>query len=194
MLMRKAKVKHDGSREFRPSWFTRLWTFAAAGFFLFVAFVVARDKAPWYAMLCVIPLFSFIGWFAFIQATQMTLTVRDEGLEYRFGSGTVTTPWANLRRFLYHSTGRTSTMGVELGSSVRQQVHGGKLDKAFFGEEPVHYIPLSDIVSVPTVYDKEKKQARVDLEKFAKTPFGQELLHHAPHLFEESAAILKHKS
>lgn len=189
--MRKAKVKNDGSREFHPSWFTRLWTFAAAGFFLFVAFVVARDKANWYMLLCVVPLFGFMGWLAFIQATQMTLTVRDEGLEYRLGSGVVLTSWDNLVRFARRDSGRVATVGLLLRDKVKQEVHGGRLDKAFFGEEPVTYIPLSDIVPVPVIYDKETKQRHVDTGKFAKTPFGQELLHYAPHLFEDWASQIK---
>jgi hypothetical protein len=167
--MRKVKVKNDGSREFHPSWLTRLWTLAAAGFFLFVAFVVARDKASWY----------------------MTLTVRDEGLEYRLGSGVVLTSWDNLVRFARRDNGRVATVGLLLHNKVRQEVHGGRLDKAFFGEESVTYIPLSDIVPVPVIYNKETKQRHVDTGKFAKTPFGQELLHYAPHLFEEGTSKLQ---
>jgi hypothetical protein len=189
--MRKVKVKNEGSREFHPSWLTRLWTLAAAGFFLFVAFVVARDKASWYMLLCVVPLFGFIGWFGFIQATQMTLTVRDEGLEYRLGSGVVLTSWDNLVRFARRDNGRVATVGLLLHNKVRQEVHGGRLDKAFFGEESVTYIPLSDIVPVPVIYNKETKQRHVDTGKFAKTPFGQELLHYAPHLFEEGTSKLQ---
>jgi hypothetical protein len=184
MLMRKAKLKHDGSREFRPAWFTRLWIWAVAGFFLFLAVYIARNTAAWYLLVCAMPLFGFVGWFAFIQATQMTLTVRDDSLEYRLGSGVASTSWDNLARFGRSNSLRVVTMGLVLRHKIQQQVRGGKLDRAFFGEEPVTFIPLSDIVSVPTIYDKQSKKRRVDTEKLAETPFGQELLHYAPHLFE----------
>jgi hypothetical protein len=190
--MRKPKLKNDGSREFRPAWFTRLWIWAVVGVCLFLAVYIAyNDAATWYMLVFAVPLFGFASWFGFIQATQMTLTVRDDGLEYRFGSGVASTSWGNLIRFTRRDSGKVVTLGLDLRQKVRQEVRGGKLDRFFFGAGPVTFIPLSTIVPVPMVYDKHSKKRRVDTEKFAKTPFGQELLHYAPHLFEEGARQIK---
>jgi hypothetical protein len=190
--MRKAKVKNDGSCEFSRSWLYRLNSTIVVVFILCMALAIMYT-APWYTTLCFVPPFVYFGWLGLLESMQMTLIVREDGLEYRFGSGSVLTLWENLRCFAYRGNGRTITTGVELRSSVRQQVHGGKLGKMVFGEELVHYI-LSSLVPVPRIYDKEKKLVRVDTEKFAETPFGQKLLRYAPHLFEKEFIDAKSQS
>jgi hypothetical protein len=193
MLMRKAKVKNDGSREFSRSWLYRFTSIIGVGVMLSFALGIMYT-APWYTTLCFVPPFVYFGWLGLLESIQMKLIVREDGLEYRFGSSSVLTLWENLRDFAYRANGRTLTTVIELRSSIRQQVQGSKLEKIFFGEELARYIPLSNIVPVPLMYDKEKKIVRVNTGKFAKTPFGQDLLHYAPHLFEKEFINAKSQS
>ena len=58
------------------------------------------------------------------------------------------------------------------------------LDKHFFAPSG-DYIRLTGIVTVPTNFEGLTKGSVIDIEEFAKTKLGQDLLHYAPHLFEK---------
>lgn len=183
--MRKAKAKNDGSREYRPSLTDQVGMWALAGFFFLLIVLYVKIQNSWYGLACMIPLFGLFIWVNVIQATQMSLTLREDGLERHFGSSMIFSSWHNLSEFTIQSSGRNSITGISLKSLVKQEVSGGKVERKIFGTDLQNFIRLCDVVRVPVLYDKKAKKQRVDIEKFVLTPFGKDLMQYAPHLFEQ---------
>lgn len=122
----------------------------------------------------------FFGVMAF-QATQITITVYEKGLDWQRGSSHVFATWDNMATIGRKDEGDSTTFGIHLHQPVAPQ--GSRwLDRRLFSA-PVGYIRLIPTVKVPTTF-KGTEGNVIDRQAFAETDFGQDVLRHAPHLLE----------
>jgi hypothetical protein len=128
---------------------------------------------------------AYLFWFLYTISFRTRLILYREGLELRQGSSHFFVEWGNLSHFGGKKNGKAFQLGIYLHKIVHPDVKG-ILDKFHFGQ-PNNFLPLTNIVLVPRLW----LGIAVDTEKLAKTEFGRDLLHYAPHLFEESKEKVK---
>jgi hypothetical protein len=114
------------------------------------------------------------------QALKYRLELDDKGIT-SVCWGTVYTTWENLREFGYARFGKNTFIGIvtkqptSFTQNWYEHLNASHIDFT-------HFIPLT-----PIIFLKQKYLLKpgYDWDTFAKTPLGQDLLYHAPHLFEE---------
>ena len=119
----------------------------------------------------------------YFQATQIAITVYEDGIDWQRGSSHVFTTWENINYIGRNDEGDSTTYGIFLHKEVQAEAHSW-IDKRFFSA-PVTYIRLIPTVKVPTKWDGLRQGSIIDMEAFAGTEFGQNLLQYAPHLLEQ---------
>lgn len=120
------------------------------------------------------------------QATRITITIHEDGIDWQRGSSHLFTTWDNIDYIGSNDEGDSTTYGIFLHNEVQAEVHSW-LDKRFFAT-PTAYIRLIPTVKVPTKWEGVQQGSIIDMEAFAGTDFGQNILHYAPHLFEKEKA------
>jgi hypothetical protein len=124
-------------------------------------------------------LVSIICWQTYLYAFRTYLIVNDDGIGVEGIYGTFTT-WDNVEKFGWDGFLKNRRWGIKTIEAVNPT---GFLAAPF----RKNFIPLSRVVGQPSSKRYEMIVAGFgdDLDKFAQTPLGQDLLHYAPHLFEE---------
>lgn len=178
--MNKGKGKNDGLKVYRPTGLNSLNPIPfVIGLTIFPSVFIWEYGWLWICLL--IPVATFVGWISFIQARRTCIVLSKDGIEYRFGQMRTFASWDNLSHFGVKHSGRgSSRKGFFLHESLRKHLLGVEYSQDFFD--------VSNVINVPTQWEGFIKGTVVDLEKFAKTEFGQDLLHYAPHLFEKEKA------
>ncbi len=115
------------------------------------------------------------------QATQITITVYEKGIDWQRSHSHVFTTWDNIDMIGRRNEGDSTTYGVYLHKPVQPEVNSW-LDKRLFSA-PVDYISLIPTITVPTRF-KGIKGNVIDMPALAKTDFGQDVSRYAPHLLE----------
>ena len=124
---------------------------------------------------------AFICWYCFEYAFRTCVILSDVGIE---GKGVIRAyiTWDAVDCFMWNGTYKYRIWGIK---TIRPMDycsgvwgHAKDMDDSFF--------PLSHVIGRPPHKKVEMlvMEIGVNLDKFAKTPLGQDLLHHAPHLFE----------
>jgi len=128
----------------------------------------------------------FFGVMAF-QATQITITVHENGIDWQRSSSHVFTTWDNINKIGRKDEGDSTTFGIYLHEPVQPEVHTW-MDRRFFSA-PVGYIRLIPTVKVPTTFNGLAGNV-IDMQAFAETDFGQDVLRYMPHLFDKQYQLL----
>lgn len=115
------------------------------------------------------------------QATRITITVYENGIDWQRGGSHVFTTWDNMDTIERKNEGDSATFGIYLHEPVQPEAHNW-LDKRLFST-PVGYIRLIPTVTVPTTFNGLQGNV-IDRQAFAETDFGQDLLRYAPHLLD----------
>jgi len=120
-----------------------------------------------------------ICWQSFICAFRTYVIVNDDGIGVEgIYQGFIS--WDEVEGFGWEGIFKSRTWGIKTTETVNPSGYW----VAPFTE---NFIPLSHIVGQPPSKRFEMLVVGFgdDLDKFALTPLGQDLLHYAPHLFEE---------
>ena len=99
--------------------------------------------------------------------------------------------WDSLHNLDILTMPRETVIGIRSAVSITVEENKGvlaALARSFpSGIEDEYFLPLSPIINIPTrrmsVWSGD---TMIDFDKLAQTEFGRDLLHYAPHLFEDS--------
>ncbi len=116
------------------------------------------------------------------QATQITITVYENGIDWQRSTSHVFTTWENIDMIGRKDEGDSTTFGIYLHEPVQSEVTSW-LDKRFFSV-PVDYIRLTPTIRVPTTF-KGLGGNVINRQAFAETEFGRDVLRYAPLLLEK---------
>jgi hypothetical protein len=181
--MQKQKNSSMPLQVYKPSGWMQ-FGLAVAIIFIVVHFSImmrAGMEVGWF-FLILIPIYGFILWILLISSTQQHLAIYENGLEYRMGGNRRFSRWEDMRHFEIRPQGKSSVIGIY--SSHIEKRHEGSFIERLLSSSHNDLIPLS-VVHVPSRRINWWTRSIVDTEKFAETDFGRELLHYAPHLFED---------
>jgi hypothetical protein len=120
-------------------------------------------------------------WYAFEYAFRTYIFVTDEGIGVNgLHRGFIT--WDALEKFAWAGSLKNRIWGIR---TIRSLDYQSGFWSGLLGG---NFIPLSHVIGRPSPAKVEMlvMEIGVNLDKFAETPFGQDLLHYAPHLFEQS--------
>ena len=119
------------------------------------------------------------------QATQITITIYENGIDWQRSSSHLFTTWDNIDRIGRNNEGDSTTYGLHLREQVQPEVNSW-LDRRLYAA-PVDYIRLTPTIIVPTTLRGVKGNV-IDMQAFAATPFGQNILRYTPHLLEKNGS------
>ena len=128
----------------------------------------------WFLTGILLPIYAFILFRTFIAATQTSIAIHEDGIEYHYGNSSAFSTWDNVKHI--------NKLGIFLHQPIKPVVDGGFIDKLLLWRRTMTYIPFSDLVHVPRRWLNYKQGFVIDFEKFANTAFGRDLRHYAPHL------------
>lgn len=147
-----------------------------------IAIVVDEMSAAfWLVNIFLFVLYTVFFAVMVFQATQIRIIVYEKGIDWQRHRSHVFTAWDNIDRIGRKNEGDSTTFGIHLHESIQPQVHGW-LDKRLFSAS-VDYLRLIPTVKVPTTF-KGMEGNVIDMQAFAETDFGQDILRYAPHLLE----------
>jgi hypothetical protein len=109
------------------------------------------------------------------------LIVRDDGLEFYASGVEGFTTWDNLSEFAFVAIERNRENVIRYADRVTVTAHPF-MKITGFSAVMENWLPLQYWALIPR---KSSVKLEMDVEKFKKTPLGKDLLHYAPHLFEE---------
>lgn len=191
--MEKTKRKNRVRKVYKPEG-SQFWGLVFGLVFLVFHFFVMtsfwNESSAWFITLFLMPVYTFWIWSTIIEATQTRITFYDDGLELQRGGSRLFSTWENMRHIGAKSRSRNSTYGIFLSNEV-QPDNVGLIEGLVYGHSS-DYIELSSIIKVPTKNSWTNR--KIDLDKFAQTEFGQDLMRYTPHLFEKGKKVkTKHR-
>lgn len=126
-------------------------------------------------------LYSYIAWRFYFHAFVDKILVTSEGLAIE-GWHQAFAEWSILSHVDSQSDGRGAIWGIYLAKKLSNPKSRG-----WFGYDFANtFIPLTHIYRIPMRFRLIGFRREIDLDKFAQTPLGQDLLYYAPHLFDEA--------
>jgi hypothetical protein len=156
--------------------------------FMVIASPLVEDSmTTWIINGFVMLLYSSFFFTLFVLAGRTSLAIYEEGIEWRRGGSSMFATWDNLSHIGAKNEGDATTHGIFLHRQIESKVNSW-VDKHFFALSG-DYIRLTGFVKVPINFKGLLKGSEIDFDEFAKTEFGQDLLHYAPHLFEKSESL-----
>lgn len=149
-----------------------------------------REEFMWAITFILLPLYGYGIWEMFIRATQTSITLYKDGIEWQRGGSRLFTTWDNVSHLGCHGKGESMSYGIFLHKKVKPEVNG-LIESLAYGRES-NYILLTGLLSIPTQWSF-RRDTTIDLDKLSQTDFGRTLMHYAPHLFEKGKGKPKHR-
>ncbi|MEL6306680.1 MAG: hypothetical protein AAFR81_23225 [Chloroflexota bacterium] len=140
------------------------------------------DTAFWILNISLFLLYAFFFSIMAFQATRITITVYENGIDWRRNSSHAFTTWDNIAKIGRRNEGDATTYGIFLYQPIQPTVNSA-LDKRLFSA-PVTYISLTPTLRVPTTFAGMDGNL-INWDAFAKIDFGQDIVRYAPHLLEK---------
>ncbi|MGD1862608.1 MAG: hypothetical protein ACFB0E_21880 [Leptolyngbyaceae cyanobacterium] len=109
------------------------------------------------------------------------LQVDAEGFEWQRGRAHLRSAWANVSHLGSRNEGDATTYGLYLKTPMPTQLDPkGLLPKFLIDPKIMDYVPLSGIVPLLI------RAAEIGERALRQTPFGQDLVRRAPHVFQDA--------
>jgi len=150
---------------------------------IIVVSLVANEfnTAFWVVNIFLFALYAFFFAIMVFQATRITVTVYENGIDWQRNSSHAFTTWDNIAKIGRQNEGDSTTYGIFLHQPIQPTVNS-TLDKRLFSA-PVTYISLIPTIRVPTTFAGMDGNL-INWDALAKTDFGQDVSRYAPHLLE----------
>jgi len=172
------KSKRKTAKVYKPQGM-QFWGLVVLIFVLGIHFTVTSlvfRNLFWVLNGIILPIYALLFFRFFIEATRTSITIYEDGIEYRYGSLYAFSTWDNIKYI--------NKLGIYFHQPVETVVHGGFFDRLLFRQKALAFIHIADIVHIPTYRDNFQQESVLDLKKFIETEFGSDLMHYAPHLFK----------
>jgi hypothetical protein len=188
------KLKHEDApiRVYKANPFLYVLIVMISFFWLMIAsvpFLMALVTLQSSHMLAAIVFFlvisgmGFVVFYPFTNVMKEKISVYEDGLEYSSPEKTLFSRWDDLASFGLEPPqySRATIWGI-YANAISKQKEGES-----FSVKGDFFFPLN-VLSVPTRWSGGYLRGSfvLDTESFARTDFGRELLHYAPHLFAEA--------
>ncbi len=130
--------------------------------------------------LFLLPMGALLLWSLHRFSSTSKVMVDAKGFVWRRGRVSLEAAWSNVSHLGKMNEGDATTHGIFLRTPVPTKLDSkGLLPASLVDPKTMDYVPLSGIVQLPI------KGTSINKDALRATPFGRELLEHAPHVYQE---------
>jgi len=115
---------------------------------------------------------------SWMNITYTRLNIYEDGIELKRPSGTFFTRWENLSHFAIRGNAEDGNRGIMLKEKITADIMDAA-NKTPIAQK-IGFLPVGELVKIPLNPDRT-----IDEETLLESNFGQALLVHAPHLFQD---------